>query len=93
MSLASEVNGLTYTVELLHTEPSLRRGQRPAGRYTMDERSIWWLLFASSITGIIAGIVSFSRLLFVALILLALLITRHRRRIYVAILMLPRDIR
>lgn len=59
----------------------------------MPEHYVWWLLFVSSTVGIVIGMVPFSRLLFVALILLAVIVTRHRRRIYIAIIMLPRDLR
>jgi hypothetical protein len=81
------------TLKLFDTDRFVRRGVTPADRYTMTEQLVWWLLFASAITGIVAGIVPFSQLLLVALILLSLIVIRHRRRIYIAIIMLPRDFR
>ncbi|XP_069674182.1 long-chain fatty acid transport protein 1-like [Periplaneta americana] len=56
----------------------------------MSEK-LFWLLAAIAVAGIAAGFVPFSWYFLVTL--LALLVTWYRRRIYVAIVMLPRDMR
>lgn len=55
------------------------------------EKYIWYLALAAIVIAKFAGIFQYSGLLFVAL--LAIIVTRYRRRLYIIISMLPRDCR
>jgi hypothetical protein len=56
----------------------------------MGENSVWSLLFPPKIEAVF-GIVPFFHLLIVAMI--TLIVVKYRRRMYVAMVTLPRDLR